>query len=168
LPFAAPGFALPLPLVEGCCDTTGPDGNAGAVEVVDDVVPFEVGCDDVVDGGALGEHDSLIAAICKPAGSDNDDNGVPAGTVNDNTLPPSTVTDTTQESAEADGNAARPPTPSNEADPAAATKSFRELNKWSLSPPGGPPEQSRRCRDHEAAPVGRYLLTPWFATTNCA
>jgi hypothetical protein len=61
-------------------------------------------------------------------GNEIDDNGVPAGTDNDNTCPPNNVTVTAHESAEADGNTARPERPSADTAPAAATTSFRLLN----------------------------------------
>jgi hypothetical protein len=167
-PFALAFFPFAGAGADGFCDTTGPDGRTGDVVEVDDVelVPLEVGCVEVVVGGAAGAHDSVIDTTGSFTGNEIDDNGVPAGTDNDNTCPPNNVTLTAHESAEADGNAARPERPSADAAPAAATTSFRVLNtvayllpavRLSLSSVPRPP----------AAPIGRYLLRPGFATANC-
>jgi hypothetical protein len=102
-------------------------------------------------------HDSLTERTGPLTGSGMEETGVPGGTltVKDTLCPESRVTVTTQVSAEAEGIAPAPRTPSSALAETARVNSFRLLNTvaWLLPTPacGG----STR-RDHTTTRIGRY------------
>jgi hypothetical protein len=162
------GFCL---LELGFCDFGRPP-ERGVVDVVVvredvEVVPLCVGVLVVgvvpVDTGA---HDSDTPTTPAVTGSEICERGVPGGTstVNDSWAPPTSVTVITHVWAEADGRAAIPITAATEATVIAPTTDFRLLSTVANFLPGA----SRRRLDHTAACLGRYWLTPGFATVNCS
>jgi hypothetical protein len=134
------------------------------VVVVDGVVvEVLLGLVDVVDGVVVlldvgvPEHDSLTFWIAPVTGSLIEDSGVFGGTLTVKLCfwPPTRVTVTTHVSAEATGTAAKPSTVRTDA---AATISFRLMDKVALSPPAEPASHNL-----SAATVQRHLshATDW-------